>query len=83
MNFRPFVHAIGRKETGQAGFAELRLREFFLQSVVEVPQFEVTKKIGLLVGELAVRLVGLLLAFQRSFARVLDLKGGGDDQRFR
>ena len=50
--------------------------------MVGIPDVEIGEKIGIFIVKLSVDPVGLILVFERSFARVLHADRGCDDQYF-
>ena len=80
MQVMPFAHAHEGQELGLTAVAQLVPRQLPRLLVVIVPQVEQGQKIGLLVAETAMLLVGGLLSVQRSLARILNRQRRDQDQ---
>ena len=78
----PLAHATHREEVLLAGRSELAIGELVTRLLEKRPQLQVAGKLGLLVLEARMRLVGRSLAVERPVARVLHGQSGGDDEQF-
>ncbi|CAG9217134.1 hypothetical protein BGLA2_2640002 [Burkholderia gladioli] len=77
----PLAQPQVREEVGAAGVHQLPVRLLVRHRLLEpAPDPQPLQEFGALVGELAVRLVGLLLGLDRPVARVLHRQRAGDDQ---
>ena len=80
----PFAHPQVRQEILAAPLHQLLVRQAFVALALEaVPNVQIGKKIGLLVGKTLMRLGRGIARFQRPLARVLNRQRGRDHQYFR
>ena len=80
----PLAHPQVRQEILAAPLHQLLVGQAFVALALEaVPNVQIGKEIGLLVGKTLVRLGGSIARFQRPLARVLNRQRGRDHQYFR
>ena len=80
----PLAHPQVRQEILAAPLHQLLVGQAFVALALEaVPNVQIGKEIGLLVGKTFVRLGGGIARLQRPFARVLNRQRGRDHQYFR
>ena len=84
VQFAPFAHPQVRQEILAAPLHQLLIGQTFVTLALEaVPNIQIGKEIGLLVGKAFMRLGRGIARFQRPLARVLNRQRGRDHQYFR